>query len=188
MTEHFAIVSMIMPTKLDSSPRQSHCSEDSALRMIANMTDPTITCPACKYDLSETYSGRCPECGASFDREALLYPSTPRVPSAVLKVMLVAIALPLLVLFALLPAAIGGTSFEFVSVVLIFFMVPYSVLLCEAVPEAFPVAAILITLLQGPVYGLILGLNWTPRKHARVWLILWGIHAAAIVGAWANFR
>ncbi len=34
--------------------------------------DEEIYCPLCNYNLTGVYSGRCPECGAFFDRQALI--------------------------------------------------------------------------------------------------------------------
>ena len=53
-----------------------------------NQSQAQLPCPGCGYELAQTPGTRCPECGAAFDRAALLERLPPRVPGGVLLVML----------------------------------------------------------------------------------------------------
>jgi hypothetical protein len=65
-----------------------------------------LPCPRCQYDLSETETGRCPECGRAFDRNALITLERRAWPPARAKWVVILAGL-LILPFALLSIASG---------------------------------------------------------------------------------
>ncbi|MFO0961321.1 MAG: hypothetical protein U0625_00285 [Phycisphaerales bacterium] len=133
----------------------------------------TLPCPTCGYELAQTQGSRCPECGGVFDRAALTQRDPSRVSGAVLVVMLC-------FMFGTLPLAglaflLGGA---FDAGWMICIVVPYSAMLAAAGKGGTAVGFILAAL-QGPVYGVILGLSWPTRMRRRVWVALGTAHALA---------
>lgn len=142
------------------------------------MVAPTISCPSCNYDLSQTRAPRCPECGAAFDRDLLLQPKSREMSGARL-------AFLLLCTVGWIPAAmtvawaLGSFNWHFLRAALF----PYSALIEPLAPFA-AVPAIGLAAVQWPFYGVVLGVHWPPRKYGRTWLGLSGVHAASTLAAW----
>lgn len=139
-------------------------------------------CPRCGYEMTfeERSVIRCTECGSSIDwsREVALERERNRVPAAT-GWMIVAGLFGIPVLFAMLGATAyaGGPTGAFRVAF------PYTWLLLSAGGQASVAIGMLLGLLQGPFYGLVLGLHPSPRMHPRIWGSLFGAHAVAAVVA-----
>lgn len=133
----------------------------------------SLPCPVCAYELAGTQGSRCPECGSAYDRAALTQRVSPRIPGAALMVMLCFIlgTLPLTGIAVVLTGV-------FEAKWLLCVVVPYSAMLVP-LGKAGTAAGFILAALQGPVYGVLLGLAWPPRKRWRVWVAVGIVHAIA---------